>query len=162
MIVSLMTELGCLGSAAGFRSSALPVGWKEPGSFPDIDETVQREFLALREYLTRIEAPANGGNDVPVGATIVMPSTDADCQKRTWWIVLQGIQRLPAVALVRERLSRMPGCVAAQVVSLSSTEIRLSVTTTCQVDQHQLEFVLANCRDVPKARVMARTLRPVR
>ncbi len=140
----------------------MPVGWKEPGAFPDIDETVQREFLALREYLARIETPSKDGVGVPDGATIVMPSTDENCQKRTWWIVLQGVQRLPALAAAREQLSRMPGCIAAQVVSLSSTEIRLSVTTTCQVDQHQLEFVIANCRDVPKAQVMARTLRPVR
>ncbi len=135
--------------------------WSKPDSFPDIDDAVQREFLALREYLAHIEqAPANG-NGTPNGATIVVPNGNGNGQKRAWWIVLQGIDRLTTIAAVRDRLNRLPGCDAAQVVSLSSSEVRMSVTTSGLVDQKQLEFVVAACRDVPKAQVIARNMRPV-
>ncbi len=140
----------------------MPIGRTRTESFPDVDEAVQREFLALREYLARIEKPATNGNGKPNGTTIVMPPSNGTDQKRAWWVILHGIERLPTVSAVRERLSRLPGCIAAQVVSLSSTEIRLSVTTTCQVDQQQLEFVIGACRDVPNAQVIARNMRPVR
>ncbi len=146
---------------AGFGSHLLPIGRTKTDTFPDIDETVQREFLALREYLARIEQTTANGNGNPNGATIVMPSNNGNGQKRAWWVILQGIERLPTVSRVRERLTRLPGCVAAQVVSLSSTEIRLSVTTTCQIDQQQLEYIISACRDVPKAQVIARNTRPV-
>lgn len=137
------------------------MGKPNPEPFPDVNEAVQREFLALREYLARIEQARPNGNGKPNGATIVMPPTNGNGQKRAWWIVLQGVERLPVISAVRQRLNKLPGCVAAQVVSLSSTEVRLSVTTTCQVDQQQLEFVIAACRDVPKAQVIARNMRPV-
>jgi hypothetical protein len=140
----------------------LQIGRTPSESFPDIDEAVQREFLALREYLARIEQVTTTGHGNSNGATIVMPPSKTNGQKRAWWVILQGVERLPTVAAVRDRLSRLPGCVAAQVVSLSSTEIRLSVTTTCQVDQQQLEFVISACRDVPKSQVIARNMRPVR
>jgi hypothetical protein len=137
----------------------LPNGKTKADSFPDIDDAVQREFQALREYLVEIEQTPSNGNGKSNGATIVMPATNG--QKRTWWVVLQGIERLPLVSAVRERISRVPGCVAVQVVSLSPSEIRLSVTTTCQVDERQLEFVLGACNDVPNAKIIARTIRPV-
>lgn len=139
----------------------MSLGPSKSESFPDIDGTVQREFVALREYLTHIEEPVTNGNGKPNGTTIVMPSNNGNGQKRAWWVILQGIERLPTVTAVRERLSGLPGCVAAQVVSLSSTEIRLSVTTTSEVNQAQLEFIIAACRDVPKAQVIARNTRPV-
>ncbi len=147
--------------SAGFRRSPLPNERAKPESFPDIDDAVQREFLALREYLAHIEQPATNGNGKPNGATIVVPNGNGNGQKRAWWIVLQGIDRLTTIAAVRQRLSKMPGCDAAQVVSLSSAEIRMSVTTSGHVDQKQLEFVVAACRDVPKAQVIARNMRPV-
>lgn len=140
----------------------MPIGRTKAESFPDIDEAVQREFLALREYLARIEQPTANGNGKPNGATIVMPSSNGNGQKRAWWIILHGIKRLTTVSTLRERLSRLPGCIAVQVVSLSSTEIRLSVTTTCVVEQEQLEFVIGACHDVSNAQVIARNMRPVR
>ena len=137
----------------------MPNGKTRSDTFPDIDDAVQREFQALREYLVEIEQTPADGNGKSNGATIVMPATNG--QKRTWWVILQDIDRLPLVSAVRERLSRVPGCVAAQVVSLSPSEIRLSVTTTCQVDERQLEFVVGACDDVPHAKVIARNIRPV-
>ena len=134
----------------------------KPEPFPDIDEAVQREFLALREYLSNIEQSVPEGNGKPNGATIVMPNGNGNGKKRAWWITLQGVDRLTTISAVRQRLAKMPGCDAAQVVSLSSTEVRLSVTTSFQVDKNQLEFAVAACRDVPKAQVIARNIRPVR
>jgi len=141
------------------RSTSLSNGKIRPDSFPDIDDAVQREFQALREFLVEIEQVPTESNGKSNGATIVMPATNG--QKRTWWIILEGVVRLPLISAVRERLSRVPGCVAAQVVSLSPGEVRLSVTTTCQVDERQLEFVLGACDDVPRAKVIARNMRPV-
>jgi hypothetical protein len=137
----------------------LPNGKTRTDSFPDIDDAVQREFQALREFLVEIEQTPTNGNGKSNGATIVMPATNG--QTRTWWVVLQGVERLPLVSAVRERLSKVPGCVAAQVVSLSADEIRLSITTTCQVDERQLEFVLGLCNDIPISKVIARNSRPV-
>ncbi len=133
----------------------------KPEPFPDVEDAVQREFLALREYLAKIEQSKTNGNGKPNGATIVMPTANGSGQKRAWWVILQGINRLLTISAVRERLVRMPGCIAAQVVSLSSTEVRLSVTTTSQVEQRQLEFTVAACRDVQKSQVIARNMRPV-
>ena len=138
----------------------MPNGKTRSDSFPDIDDAVQREFQALREFLVEIEQTPANGNGKPNGATIVMPVTNG--QTRAWWVVLQGVERLPLVSAVRERLAKVPGCVAAQVVSLSADEIRLSITTTCQVDERQLEFVLGLCNDIPKSKVIARNTRPVR
>jgi hypothetical protein len=138
---------------------SLPNGKTRSDSFPDIDDAVQREFQALREYLVEIEQTPTNGNGISNGATIVMPATNG--QKRTWWVILQGIERLPLVSAVRERISKVPGCVAVQVVSLSPSEIRLSVTTTCQVDERHLEFVLGACNDIPNAKIIARNIRPV-
>lgn len=140
----------------------MPTERPKADSFPDIDEAVQREFLALREYLARIEQSASNGNGKPNGAKIVMPNGNGNGQRRAWWIILQGVDRLPTISAVRERIAKLPGCLAAQVVSLSSSEARLSVTTTCQVDQNQLEFAVAACRDVPKAQVIVRNMRPVK
>ena len=140
----------------------MPHDRPRPESFPDVDEAVQREFLALREYLAQIEQAGLNGNGKPDGTTIVVPNGNGNGQKRAWWIVLQGVDRLTTISAVRERLSKSPGCIAAQVVSLSSTEIRLSVTTTYDVEQKQLEFVVAACRDVPQAQVIARNVKRVR
>jgi hypothetical protein len=140
----------------------LPSERPKADSFPDIDEAVQREFLALREYLTHIEQSVSNGDSKPSGARIVMPNGNGNGQRRAWWIILQGVDRLPIISTVRERIARLPGCLAAQVVSLSSSEIRLSITTTGQVDQHQLEFAVAACHDVPKSQVIARNMRPVK
>jgi hypothetical protein len=137
----------------------VPMGKTRSDSFPNVDDAVQREFQALREYLVEIEQTPSNGNGTSNGATIIMPATHG--QMRTWWIILQGVDRLPLVSNVRERLSRVPGCVAAQVVSLSLNEIRLSITTTCNVDERQLEFVLGACNDIPNAKIIARNIRPV-
>jgi hypothetical protein len=120
---------------------------------------VQREFQALREFLVEIEQTPSNDNGKSDGATIVMPSSNG--KPRAWWVILRGIDRLPIVTDVRERISRIPGCMAAQVVALSSSEIRLSVTTTCQIDDRQLEFVVGACNDVPEAQIIARNMRPV-
>lgn len=135
-------------------------GKNRSDSFPNIDVAVQREFQALREYLVEIEQTPTNGNGKSNGATLIMPATNG--QMRAWWVILQGIDRLPKVSAARERLSRVPGCVAAQVVSLSPSEVRLSITTTSNVDECQLEFALGACSDVPNAKVIARNSRPVR
>jgi len=137
----------------------LPNGKTRSDSFPNIDDAVQREFQALREYLVEIEQTPTNGNGKSNGATIIMPASNG--QMRAWWVILQGVDRLPLISAVRERLARVPGCVAAQVVSLSPSEVRLSITTTCNVDERQLEFVLGACNDVPIAKVIARNIRPV-
>lgn len=137
----------------------MSTGRPRPESFPNIDSAVQREFQALREFLVEIEQVPSAGSGKSNGATIVMPSSNG--KPRAWWVVLRGVGRLPVVTDVRERIARIPGCMAAQVVSLSSTEIRLSVTTSCQIDERQLEFVVDACSDVPETQIIARSMRPV-
>jgi hypothetical protein len=141
------------------RRSSLSTGKPKPESFPNIDAAVQREFQALREFLVEIEQTPSNGNGKSNGATIVMPSSNG--KPRAWWVILRGIERLPVVTDVRERIARLPGCMAAQVVSLSSSEIRLSVTTSCQIDERQLEFVVGACNDVRESQIIARSMRPV-
>lgn len=137
----------------------MSTGRPRPESFPNIDAAVQREFQALREFLVEIEQTPSDGSGKSGSATIVMPSSNG--KPRAWWVIMRGVERLPVVTDVRERISRMPGCMAAQVVSITSSEIRLSVTTTCQIDERQLDFVVGACHDVPEAQIVARSMRPV-
>ncbi|HET7036111.1 MAG TPA: hypothetical protein VFI42_10565 [Thermomicrobiaceae bacterium] len=70
-----------------------------------------------------------------------------------WWVILRDIPLLPRVAALRERLASLPGAIEAQVVDLSSREIRLGVTTTPQVTLQQLQFAVTACQDIHGAEV---------
>lgn len=153
------------------------------GPAPVVNQAIEREFNALREFLAQLEQsppgslphPAAGAApgstpQVRAGTTVIghsrrdpapapRPPRPTGDQVVYWWVVVHWVTLLPTVAALRERLAALPGAIAAQVIDISSREIRLGVITTPQVTREQLEFAVTACHDIPAAEIMLRTPR---
>lgn len=132
----------------------------------DIDSAVQREFQALSDFLARLEdlppdiqsehtQIINNGNGN--GAS----HSNGNGHKLNWWVILRGVERLRDVFVLRQRLSDMPGCIAARVMELSSQEIQISMMTTSKVSKQQIEFAVLACGEVIEADIVLRSKTPV-
>ena len=150
------------------------------GQSPTIDKAVEQEYNALRDFLARLESTRrpqpSTGEGPRAGVKVIGTEPEADAGVRVpepprraktpappsrpvpepviyWWVTLRDIPLLPRVAALRERLAGLPGTIEAQVVDLSSRDIRLGVTTTPQVTLQQLEFAVTACHDINGAEV---------